>query len=186
MGANGFRFWEDAVRKGFTLIELLIVIVIIAILAALLLPAITEAIRAAKETQCLNNLGQIGRLAEMYRKNFGGMKYMLPAQPDGSPATGRAWLDLIRTTVVDGQDYALFQCPLAGPSSGITYHGPKLDVNKSSAYRMKQPIVGDPDGEHGSPTTTFGINALTKAYQVVKLTNLTNVEGDTYSNLVGP
>jgi len=174
------------VGRGFTLIELLIVIVIIAILAALLLPAITEAIRAAKETQCLNNLGQIGRLAELYRKNFGGLKYMLPAQGDGSPLTGRPWLDLIRTTVVDNADMALFRCPLAGTSGGITYLGPKLDVNKASAYRMKQPIGGDPDGEHGSPTSEFGINALTKGYQVIKLTNLTSIEGETYANLVGP
>lgn len=170
--------------SGFTLIELLIVIVIIAILAALLLPAITEAIRAAKETQCLNNLGQIGRLAELYRKNFGGPNYLLPAQPSGGALNGRPWLDKIRTTVVDGGDWALFQCPLGGSATGITYLGPKKDVNKAGDYKMKQPIAGDPDGEHGSPTSTYGVNALTKGYQVVKLTNLTNVEGDAYTNLV--
>lgn len=47
-------------RSGFTLIELLVVISIIAILMALLLPAIQAAREAARNTQCKNNLRQIG------------------------------------------------------------------------------------------------------------------------------
>ena len=62
--------FRRAKRTRFTLIELLVVIAIIAILAAILLPALQQARKRARATNCVNNLKQLGTCYQMYAKDY--------------------------------------------------------------------------------------------------------------------
>lgn len=57
-------------KRAFTLIELLVVIAIIAIIAALLFPVFASAKAAAKKTQCVSNLKQIGSAILLYMESY--------------------------------------------------------------------------------------------------------------------
>jgi prepilin-type N-terminal cleavage/methylation domain-containing protein len=71
-------------KRGFTLVELLVVIAIIGILVALLLPAIQAAREAARRSQCVNKMKQLG-LAVL---NYESAKKVMPYAntPNYTPA----------------------------------------------------------------------------------------------------
>ena len=70
-----------ASRKGFTLVELLVVIAIIAMLVTLLLPAVQAARESARNTQCKNNLKQIGLSCLNYESANGELPGFNGEQP---------------------------------------------------------------------------------------------------------
>ncbi len=83
--------------RGFTLVELLVVIAIIAILVALLLPAVNSAREAARRTQCINNLRQIGLAFNNYES--ANRRYPFGVDDDdcetSRPRDPRSWRILI-------------------------------------------------------------------------------------------
>ena len=74
-GAKSLKSRSLPIRAGFTLVELLVVITIIGLLVALLFPAISAALRAARRTQCVNNLRNLGQGVQAFhtkRSKFPG------------------------------------------------------------------------------------------------------------------
>ena len=86
-------------NRAFTLIELLVVIAIIAILAAILFPVFAQAKQAAKKTQSLSNVKNLGTAVNIY---MGDSDDMYPQSETGQGNTESTWADAIFPYVKNG------------------------------------------------------------------------------------
>jgi type II secretory pathway pseudopilin PulG len=72
------------IRRAYAFIELLVCLTIISIMMALLLPALSGALRRAREVRCLANLQQVGQAMTLYSDSNADHLPMMPV-PYGLP-----------------------------------------------------------------------------------------------------
>ncbi len=119
--------------RGFTLIELLVVISIIAVLIALLLPAVQAAREAARRTQCVNSLKQLGLALANYESAQKVLPpgYISKVDPNGADlGPGWGWGSMILPQIEQGPLFSSinFNLPIEGPDNSTAR------FSKLSAY----------------------------------------------------
>ena len=119
--------------RGFTLIELLVVIAIIAVLAALLIPAMQQALSAARQAYCMSNIRQIYTGFVLYSNDHESVPYAYKDLPGG----GTEWLHAISGYISEdehkndsgrlnmgGVPQPVYICPSTGNNKTIRF-GPR-------------------------------------------------------------
>lgn len=153
-------------RRAFTLIELLVVIAIIAILAAILFPVFAQAKEAAKKTQGISQIKQIGTALNIYTTDY----------DDNMPITliyntaGNWQFNLLAEVPVNWR----IENPLTNERHSIYW------MNSVRPYVKNEQMYGHPGGSDQSnpSTTTLGreptrtgvtINGMLSSYSVTAM-----------------
>ncbi|SIO57068.1 prepilin-type N-terminal cleavage/methylation domain-containing protein/prepilin-type processing-associated H-X9-DG domain-containing protein [Singulisphaera sp. GP187] len=179
-------------KQGFTLIELLVVIAIIAVLIALLLPAVQAAREAARRTQCVNNLKQIG----LATHNYISTNSVFPPgaikdgfQTLGLGSNGMSWRPLMLSYMEAGNQYNAINFglsnTLSGPSLATVWYTSIASFLCPSDGQGQAPVGFVPyKGPNGSTSITvapFRPGSTTE--QLVPVTNYLMSFGDNYAVL---
>jgi prepilin-type N-terminal cleavage/methylation domain-containing protein len=147
-------------RDAFTLIELLVVIAIVGMLVALLLPAVQYARNAARRTQCMSQLHNIGIAMDMYLDSRGqNAKYpdaaQLPSLTPKRPTLVQVLAPFIEENSPGFTKVVVFRCPSDDASirddaqvlSGLPVEGLSYFEKESLSYEYPANL-----GRRGQPS----------------------------------
>ncbi len=136
----------NSVNKGFTLVELLVVITIIGMLMALLLPAVNNAVEAARATQCRTNTRNLALACINFEFRFGRYPGYNETHSDvGGPIS---WITAVLPQLERDDIYKKYNQLLTSTSS----------TGSTPPYMEVLVCPSDPPTETSGPCNNYVIN----------------------------
>jgi len=152
------------IKSGFTLVELLVVIAIIGILIALLLPAVQAAREAARRSQCLNNLKQIGLGLHNYVDVHKTLPPLIVYRKATGPIAGvpyhHTWLTKILPYIEQMALYQQMDTRLPAMDVSVTPAAP-MPFTRQQVPTLQCPSddgASTPEDTHGVAFTAYSAN----------------------------